>query len=320
MIDFERKEPEKIRLLKMLLDWLPDQHHKRQMIESELVNRIKGYKGERDVDFYLRQLPNKKFHILNGLRLIIDEEVFQMDTLILSPKFFLIIEIKNYSRKIIYDTIHDQFIHERLDGTQERAQNPISQAERQSICLSKLLFKHGFTSSPIEIFVANSNPSTILETVPANPLPMPPIYNSDNLVRQIGQLDSKYSKDIWSETNIKSLIKLLKKLHTPPTYNLLNEYRIGYDELPKGIPCPECHFCPMVRRYGCWICPSCGFQSRDAHVPKINNFLDLVQPHITNQECCVLCKVDSEDTSKRLLGKMELNSIGNTRTRRYFKK
>lgn len=316
----DRPEPEKLVLLRILLSFLPKDHVKWPRVERDYAAWKKGYKGEKEVDFYLRQLADTKYYILRGLRLILDGNVFQIDTLIMTTRFFLITEIKNYSGKIIYDTFLNQFIHIGTDGTSERMKNPLEQAKRQGLFLGKLLFKKGFANGPIETFFVNSNPSTILETIPVNPHPRPNMFNADTLVGQIHKLDSRYKKEIWSEADIKAIVKLLKKLHTPATYDLLNEYGIDYRDLIKGVPCPDCGFVPMKRGYGGWDCSRCGCHSKNAHENRILNYLALVKPYITNQECRELCGVDSPAAMNRMLKSMDLEEVGDNKSRRYYKK
>ncbi|MGV3489679.1 MAG: nuclease-related domain-containing protein, partial [Tuberibacillus sp.] len=295
MFDKERTVPEKIVSMKILLGRLPEDHEKRPIIESELSNREAGYKGEKDADFYLRQLPKEKFRILNGLRLEVDGEAFQMDTLILTLSYAIIVEIKNLAYKIIYDTIHDQFLQELPGGSQKRYDNPLNQAERQRLCLNKWLYQHGFPPIPIHTLVVNSNPRTILKTSPEKPNNKLNIFNVENLPKQILKIDAGYYKEALDHDILKSLIKALKKAHTPPTYDLLKEYKISYDELIKGVPCPQCGYCPMERQYGCWSCARCQCRSKTAHEPAINNYLVLVKPTITNSECREWLGIESED-------------------------
>lgn len=320
MIDLPLTEPEKIGLIRILLDFLPIDYGKRPMIEAELSRREKGYQGEKEVDFFLRQLPNKPFHILNGLRLECDGDHFQIDNLILTTRFALIDEIKNYSRKIIYDMVNDQFTHIKFDGTKDRSKNPIEQAARQRRCFYKWLIQNGFAQLPIFAFVVSSNPHTIIETIPENPRHMPNLFNAEMIVDRVLKIDASCKKEIMKEEELKKLIKALKKAHCPLTYDLLKEYDIPYSDLQMGVECPECGERPMKRKYGGWLCLLCGCRSKTAHKATILKRLKLVKPYITNQECRELLKVDSEDLIRRILLDLDLEVRGKNKSRTYHKR
>ena len=57
---------------------------------------MSGWIGEKRIDYPLSKLDFKKV-ICHSLRLPYYETYFQIDTLLLTSRFFLIIEIKNHS-------------------------------------------------------------------------------------------------------------------------------------------------------------------------------------------------------------------------------
>ena len=264
-------------------------------------------------------MPKDKFRILNGLRLEIDGEAFQIDTLILTLGYAIIVEIKNLAHKIIYDTTHDQLLQEMPSGLQKRYENPINQAERQRLCLNKWLHHHGFPPIPIETIIVNSHPRAILKTLSEKTNTKINIFNVENLPKQIQNIDVLYLKEVLSQDVLNALVKTLKKAHRPPTYDLLKEYNIKYDELIKGVPCPTCGYCPMERIYGGWYCSKCQCRSKTAHETAINVFLLLVKPTITNSECRDWLRLGSDDLARRFLINMGLKSNGKTKSRIYFK-
>ena len=54
-----------------------------------------GYYGEKSLDYHLSSLNQEKFDIYPGLRLSIRSQYFQIDSLVITTRFLLIIEIKN---------------------------------------------------------------------------------------------------------------------------------------------------------------------------------------------------------------------------------
>ncbi|WP_367888742.1 nuclease-related domain-containing protein [Alteribacillus bidgolensis] len=63
-------------------------------MEKDAAKWFAGYKGEQSIDYPLTFLPSNKFYIRHGLRLFDGSHYFQIDTLILSWDFFLILEVK----------------------------------------------------------------------------------------------------------------------------------------------------------------------------------------------------------------------------------
>ncbi|WP_175631913.1 nuclease-related domain-containing protein [Virgibacillus siamensis] len=88
-----------------------------------------GYDGERNVDTLSTFLRNN-FLVIRGLRLENPPFQFQIDTLILSKGFFLILEIKNVAGTLQYDSKQRQ-LTQFADGKTKSYKDPIMQAEAQ---------------------------------------------------------------------------------------------------------------------------------------------------------------------------------------------
>ncbi len=81
--------------------------------------------------------------------------------------------------------------------------------------------------------------------------------------------------------------------------------------------CEKCLSFSMVRTKGKWICPSCQFVSKNAHIQAIIDYL-LINTTITNQQCRDFLVISSEHIAKHLLRSMKLSYVGKTNTRKYF--
>lgn len=95
MIVKERRMPIYLRQLEALLRRLPVHHPKRNIIAENIAKYKAGYKGERAVDYSLSFLPEQDYSILHDIRLFDQNHYFQIDTIIISPRFLLFLEIKN---------------------------------------------------------------------------------------------------------------------------------------------------------------------------------------------------------------------------------
>ncbi|WP_160166791.1 nuclease-related domain-containing protein [Caenispirillum salinarum] len=93
---------------------------------------VAGHKAEKALAFYLKRGfgRDKKFHVLNGIRLEHDDDAVQIDHLILHPYGFIIVESKS-----VHDTVHiDRHGHwcRTFKGQRKGMGSPILQAERQT--------------------------------------------------------------------------------------------------------------------------------------------------------------------------------------------
>ncbi|MGG3641280.1 nuclease-related domain-containing protein [Bacillus gobiensis] len=172
MIIKERKYPISLQKLEAILKRLPKKASfsaKRALIEEEFLKQKAGYNGEQSIDYHLRLLPDKKYFILQDLRLANKYGYFQIDTLILSQHFLVILEIKNIRGTIYFDDDFNQLIRS-VDGKEEGFLDPMLQISRQQSELMHWLSNENniFTNVPIETFVVISNPSTIIKSSSSN--------------------------------------------------------------------------------------------------------------------------------------------------------
>jgi hypothetical protein len=124
----ERLTPMKIILLEVIKRRLPLDHTVRKLIEQELNRRNAGLWGEKEVDKKLKKLNQKKYYIFSDLRLPHLDTYFQIDTLILSKKFAIIIEAKNIAGTLYFDLQKHQFYRRIDDGSTKVFPDPVSQA------------------------------------------------------------------------------------------------------------------------------------------------------------------------------------------------
>ncbi len=79
-----REFPLRLKQEEALLRSLRPNHQKREKITKNLKKIRAGYRGELELelDYHLKFLPEKDYYIFQNLRLIYQDRVFQMDTLI----------------------------------------------------------------------------------------------------------------------------------------------------------------------------------------------------------------------------------------------
>ncbi|KON86533.1 hypothetical protein AF332_06625 [Sporosarcina globispora] len=315
MIIKNRLIPIRIRQNEALIRRISEAHPKRPIIESDLAKRKAGYRGEQSLDYYLNQLPDKEYTILHDLRLYNGSTYFQIDTLILSPYFALIIEVKNILGTLLFDEAFNQLIRTKNEK-EEGFPNPLIQAKRQKAQLKAWLIENLATDLPIEYLIGISSPSTILKTS-ANRSHVPfRVIHIESLIERIKILKQYYPKEVITSRQVKKISKALIKNNVPSVINVLDYYNIFSQEIITGVQCTSCLVFPMRRIHGDWLCPQCGCKDKKAHLPAIQDYFLLISTTISNKQARAFLHLASADTASRLLSAMP--SSGTKKGRIYF--
>ncbi|PAE25680.1 hypothetical protein CHI10_06500 [Bacillus sp. 7894-2] len=312
-----RTIPIRIQKNEVLLRRLPKNHKVRAEIEEDQAKRWAGYRGEAALDFHLSKLPADEYMIFHGLRLTNGQYFFQIDTLILSSKFALILEVKNISGKLYFESQFNQMIQTTHNGEQKGYSNPIEQASQQARELEKWLMKRSIRLR-VEFCVVISRPSTILQSSSENILIHQKITHVQYLLNKIEKLDMTSKQTPLTNKELKKISKTFLKEHTPEKFDILNFYKISQDEVIKGVLCPVCISVSMKRIGGVWICQRCTLKNSDAHLKAVTDLflLNNDQP-ISNQEFRDFLQVNSPHISRRLLKSLNLPQTGTNKGRRY---
>lgn len=133
----------------------------KQKIFADYKKKLAGYFGEKEVHYYLQSLNKDQYHIIHNIRLNVSNQYFQIDFLILTTSYFVILEVKNFIGKVTFNDFN-QMILTKHDQTQESIQNPITQSERQVLHLQNWLLQNSFPYIPIYSYVVFSSPTTLL--------------------------------------------------------------------------------------------------------------------------------------------------------------
>jgi len=319
LIKKERTIPLVIPKCEALLRRLPDQHPKRPQIEEQLAKSLKGYNGEKSIDYFLSELLSNKYYIFYGLRLPKNKTNYaQIDVLILTKFYILIIEVKNISGEIKIDTELNQMIR-KINDKIEVYNDPFLQLERHKKTISTMLQSQNYLSLPIETLLLISDPSTYIEfTKPSKEL-IRKTVRSTNLVSKIESIDEKYRLERLSIKDMNKLSRSFIKKHTPLNPDVLSMFQIDKNEIQKGVHCPKCSFLPIHKKKNRnkWYCPKCNGEYQDAHLATLRDYALLISQSITNQECRDFLQITSSDGAYRILQSLNLEQAGEKKTRRY---
>jgi len=311
-----KKIEAEISALQALLRRLHKSHQKRTQMEKDLSKRLAGFKGEQSMEYYLSFLPKDYYLIFHHLRLQGDQHHFQMDIFILSPAFFLILEIKHISGKVIFDKDSSQLIRENNEEV-EIYSDPVLQVNHQRFQLIKWLEQRKLQPIPIETLVVMTNPSSLIQFTPNSSSYKHTVIRSANFIAKMNALSQKHKEEKLTKKELRKLSKLLIRHHIPKHINVLHQYNIVKSEISTGVHCPKCFFIPLDRKGRKWYCPKCKMFSKIAYIASLKDYCLLFQPTITNLEARTFLQITSESTTRKLLMEMNLPHSGTTKGRVY---
>ncbi|MFD1735341.1 NERD domain-containing protein [Bacillus salitolerans] len=313
MIFKKRSIPIRILQLEALLRRLPITHPQRKRIEEELQRRMIGYRGEQSIDYYLQPYLQENYSILHGLRLMdVHGQYFQIDTLLISPSFILLIEVKNLSGTLLFDQPNHQLIR-ILHDKEERFLDPVYQVNRQMRSLQALLDNQSIGSIPLLSIVVISNPSTILKS--ANPQKL---IHAEILPTKLKSFEAVHKQTYLSGKEIKRISRWLNRKHEPFITNILPSFQIDPSEILPGVHCPKCHKLAMTRIRGPWKCSHCYFTDKDAHLLTLQDYVLLNDRYITNQQAREFLLITASVPVSKIFSSMILPYTGTFRNRKYI--
>lgn len=314
--DFEI--PERLLKMEVLRGRLLEKHPIFPKIDGEYRGRLAGYRGEKSLLYYFSFLDEKKYRILHNLRLPDSKSnhFFEIDTLILSSRLIIPIDAKNHRGELYFDELFDQLI-QTYEDTKKSYDSPLAQINRHQFQLQQLLQTYKFPLIPITPLLVVTNSSAIV-SASQNHQQAHKITKSPNLLNKINHLEKQSKQEVLDNKQLQKLTRLLLKLHTPYDKNILEEFGIHQDELLKGVQCSECGVIPMKRIQKKWLCNSCGFSSKYAHLNAINDYKLLIGNTITNQKLRDFLQLTSRSAATRILQSSCLSYTGEKKGRVYF--
>jgi Nuclease-related domain len=316
MLVKDRSKSLRIKKLEVLQRRLIQSHPRLLAISDELGGRLAGHHGEQSNDYFLKPFLSKDYCVLHDLRLTAHDSFFQIDTLLISSSYILILEVKYITGTLHFDHLH-QVIRVRDDGNEEAFKNPIFQVKRQQAHLTDWLAKNRVPNIPVRSLVIMSDPKTIIKAPPSNKEVPQYVTHSPYLQEKINVFDKMHTAEKLSKKEMTKLSKLLVRHHTPDNPDLLKRFQIEEKDIIKGVYCTECFYMPVVRKKRTWVCPKCSNEDRNLHIPTIEDYALLYGTSITNKQFCEFLQLQSRHVTHRLLRSMNLDQSGSGKGRYY---
>ncbi|MBH0169405.1 nuclease-related domain-containing protein [Fictibacillus sp. 18YEL24] len=316
MIKKHRSKPIIIYKLKSLLKRMTHSELKIEDIQNALRKYESGYRGEQSMDYFYRYLPQNNLYFLHGIRISHHDYFFQMDTLIITPNFLLIIESKNIAGHLYFESSYDGMIR-TLNNQRDSFDNPVEQVKRQSFHLMHLLQKLKITDLPIESLVVMTNSKAITEFSSTYKEARSKVIKSSGLMSKFEELSNKNIKEILQSNEMKRLIKYLIKQHTPDEPDVCSTFQIDRSSLLRGVFCPSCETEILKRVKRSWYCFTCKSYYNKAHEAALVDYALLISSSISNQSCKQFLNLSTNDQAYYLLRTLNLPFTGNRKSRIY---
>jgi hypothetical protein len=311
----ERKKPIKVDFCEAILCRIPANHPQIPLILSDLGKREAGYIGEKKLDFFLSHLPEKEYFLIHDLRLPNCNSHFQIDTLLLTFTYGLVIETKYMTGELEFDEKNNQLI-QRTEEKQKGYDDPLLQAQFQVRRLRELFKQHKLPDIPIEYLIMMSHANAVLKTESGSEA-RKRVCRSSRVVFKVEEFSHKYRLQVLDQQMIRKVNKLLLRKHTEENYDIEKLYQISRSNILTGVHCPECRYLGLIYHQGSWRCPKCGGKSRDAHLKALRDYQLLFGPSITNQQFREFLQIDSINVASKMLKKLKLPHTGINKHRVY---
>ncbi|MEC2073458.1 nuclease-related domain-containing protein [Alkalihalophilus marmarensis] len=316
MIRKQRETPIHLLQIEALHRRLAPHHSKKNAIEEELYKYQAGLKGEQSLDYFLDPFNSDQYSVLHDIRLPLNGQHFQMDSIIIAPTFILILEVKNLSGTLHFDLEYNQLLRS-IQGKEEVFPDPILQVARQEQFLTEWLKQQAFPDMPIYSLIIVANPNSKIEVSGGTREQRLKILHLAKVPYVLSELLQKGSPSKLSDKQCEDLIKQLMSQHTSYTPNILSYFKLHPYELLTGIHCANCNALPMRKVYGGWLCAYCNYHSRTPFVDALTDYRLLINESITNKELRRFLGVPTRNIANKILRQLTLKRNGITKGTSY---
>ncbi|KMJ58576.1 hypothetical protein AB685_11915 [Bacillus sp. LL01] len=301
------------RKLVALLKRLSPKHEKYRQVESDLGKKRSGDYGESSIDYYLAQINgNPKYQTIKDVRLSLNNYHFQIDTLLLFPSFFIILETKHLTGTLLFDPDYHQLIQikKEVESNEISRQDPILQVKMQYNQLKRWLLHYEVEGYPGYCFVVLTNQNAIVKVLSNPDLVQEYVYKNPALPFKIESIIANHQPNHSSSHSSQDIFSLISRNLVPKNEDILEDYNINPTEIITGVECPQCNRIAMERLPRRWMCLYCKHSSNDAHIQTLIDHSLLISPCITIREMCRFLYIDNVRSARKIIKELGLEKRG----------
>lgn len=309
MILKDRSEPREILQLESLLQRVPIVHPLFPHWTEQLRRMSAGFHGEQRVDSLFYEIPIETPHyFIQDLYIQKPKSSHQIDTVLVTSRFVLLLEIKSISGELNFDPQLRQFSRTNKDGSVDGMNNPDDQIRRHEKFVQQFLASQK-VSLPVIGVIVFTYPSSIVNSRPKNRI----IIQSSGLPFLMDQLLVKYPDELLNTRKARQLAGRLLQLHSERPLRRI-EVPVS---LRRGVLCGKDCGGTMNLNWRKWTCDKCSRIDRYAHFETLLQYRVLISPTITNSEFREFTGIESVATASKLIRIANMPSVGSFRDRIY---
>ena len=258
-------------------------------IKQDLYNSNAGHGGEAYIDSVLSTIHFPIPHIILPNIRLYEEDIpsTQIDILILTTAYALIIEVKNWSGTISFQQVGQ--VLQTKDGIVKSMDCPTVQADYYVGNLQDWFAKHD-TNLPVHRIVSFPFASTLLIGAENRG-----IYFAKELpivLRRLNKLPQQLTV-----FQFQTISKILQNANRPFKHGAVcQKYGIHPDDLLKGIFCPKCDCRLLKKSNRVYVCSTCLHIPDNPLYDTMIDWFTLVGNQITNQQLRLFSGVDKSCT------------------------
>jgi hypothetical protein len=298
-----------------LISRLKPDHDQFKKINNDYLNHKAGFGGEENFDKHLLEFkPGYPHAILNGLCLKHDNVFFEMDSVLITPSFVVIFEVKNIAGKLVYKTNPHRLEKNLVTGEITSMKSPVAELLRKNIFLRAWLAKRG-VNIPLNGIVAHAYTNEL------TPVDVPDIHITFAYQVPTHLYSLPLENELLNEREIMDLAHKMVNGHNE--YNpfpMINTKKISRQDILLGVFCPACGFRGMIWHRQKWICPKCRITGHNCHIDAIIDWFYLIDTKITNKDFRTFTQLSDRNVASRLVRKSELVQRGEKRGSYYVMK
>ncbi|WP_033543274.1 nuclease-related domain-containing protein [Planococcus sp. CAU13] len=309
MILKQRSAPPEIFQLESLIRRTPIVHPLSTHWTEKLRRISAGFHGEQHVDSLWHEIPIECPHyFLHDLFVQREKSSHQMDTVLVTNRYVLLMEIKSIAGQLDFDPQLRQFSRTNKDGTIDGMRNPDDQILRHEKWVRRFLADKKI-SLPVIGIIVFTYPSSIVNNRPKNRI----IIQASGLPFLMDQFAIKYPNDVLNTRQTRRLADHFLQLHTERPLRKLD---VPMD-LRRGVLCGRDCGGKMEYYWRKWTCEKCFRVDRLAHFETLLQYRVLVSQTISNKEFREFTGIESTTTASKLLKMANMPFEGSYKDRIY---
>lgn len=315
LIPIKRSTPALLKGIPRLIARIPPDHWKVQHLKEQLYRISAGYSGECNVDSYIERTRfPESTKVFTDVQLRVSPNfTFQIDTLIITERYVLIVEVKNIKGTIrfVQNPPHLEQVLET--GDQAIIDCPVYQVESNKLNLDEWFRQRGINLKTLGLVVL-ANPNTKVIDVPQD---FPIIYK-----KQIPFYLQKIRPfaTVFSTAQINEISKEIdKEQHEFNPFPLCSYFHINHQDLRTGFICHYCHQLLQRKSLRRWRCSGCEKDVKNPYAKGIDDWFMLVKNSITNEECRKFLNLKDSNAARYVLSSSLLVKKGKSTGTFYIK-